>query len=155
MADEKTFPLNYERKFEIDITPNGASETWAPIAAGINNISKEGNEVIDQTQYYDGEGVGSSEVTGGQPVWSFSGHRIDGDAAQDFIFSLDMSYGSARKTKFKATNPDGRVVTGPCTIANINENGGDANAKNEISFEIHANGKPSVTAGAKTVAAEG
>lgn len=155
MADENTFPLNFERKFEINITPSGETETWAAIAAGISNISKEGNEVIDQTQYYDGGGVGSSEVTGGQPVWSFSGHRVDGDAAQDYIFGLALSYGAARKTSFKASDPDGRVVTGSCTIANISESGGDANAKNEISFEVHANGKPTVTAGATIAAAEG
>lgn len=145
MANEKTFPLNYERKFEINTTPGSDSPTWAAVAAGISNISKEGNEVIDQSQYYDGNGVASSEVTGGQPIWSFSGHRVNGDAAQDYIFSLDLTYGDGRKTTFRSTDPDGRVVTGSCTIANISESGGDANAKDEISFEIHLNGKPEVT----------
>lgn len=144
MAAEKVFPLNHENVYEINTTPDktGDQATWARIAAGVQNFSWASNEVIDQTQYYDGGGLASTDVTGGQWVASVSGHRVVGDAAQDYIFGLMLKYGDARKTDFRWTRPDGKTITARVTIANIADAAGDANAKDSISFEIHCNGAP-------------
>lgn len=144
---ETTFPLNFENKYYLNTTPDktGGQETWSPLAAGIQNVSWAGNEVIDQTQYYDGGGLASTEVTGGQWVASVSGHRVIGDAAQDFVFGLMLEYGKKRKTQLKWERPDGKTVTADVTIANIADAAGDANAKDSISFEIHCNGAPTKT----------
>lgn len=145
MAD-KEFVLNFKNKYFLD-TSGGAdgAEVWSPLAAGIQNVSWAGNEVIDQSQYYDGGGLASTEVTGGQWVASVSGHRVIGDAAQDFVFGLMLEYGAKRKTKLKWERPDGKTVTADVTIANIADAAGDANAKDSISFEIHCNGAPTKT----------
>ena len=135
------FILNYENTYEIQV----ADGTYKQLAAGITNVSWSGNEVIDQSVYYDGEGMGSTDVTGGQLVATVSGHRKVGDAAQDYIFSLDLSYGEDRKTQLRWTKPDGRVLECSITIANIEDSAGDANAKDEISFEMHVNGRPTVS----------
>ena len=142
MADETKFILNYENEYLLDTTPSAETETWVPLAAGISNVSWSGNEVIDQSQYYDGNGLAATEVTGGQWVASVSGHRVVGDAAQDYVFGKMLTYGADRKTRFKWNRPDGKTITANVTIANIADAAGDANAKDEISFELHVNGAP-------------
>lgn len=132
--------------FEIDITPGGTEETWARIARGFNSFDPQTNEETDQTHYLDGDGHGSTDVTGVQLTLSFSGHRYYGDEAQDWIYSLKLEVGEGRKTKFRWTLPTGEIFEGPCTIAEITGPSGDANAKGDITVAIHFNGKPQYTA---------
>jgi len=142
---EEGLVLQSSHKFEIDTTP-GAVATYAVLGAGLNNFEPSPNEELSQDNYLDGEGFSETEVTGAQLVISFSGHRKIGDPAQDFIFSKLLSIGKGRKTNFRWTLPNDDKFEGPCTIANIEGPGGDANAKGEISFEIHFNGLPTFTA---------
>lgn len=142
------FALNYTHIYLIDTTPDGAARTWARIGAGIQTVEPDPGENIDQADYYDGDGMASSEVMGGQLVLTFTGHRVMGDVAQDYISGLSFSYGQARKTHLLVINPDGSQIDAAVTIANITgmtTSGGDANAKNDISFELHVNGLPAFT----------
>ena len=141
------FASNYTNLFMIDITPSAASPTWERIGAGINSVSWNGNEVVAQDPYYDGDGQSSSEVTGGQMVGTFAGHRKYGDPAQDYIAGLANQYGSKRHTSFKRIAPDGTVMEGDVTIVNINPGGGDPNAKSDFGFELHYHRAPTVTPG--------
>lgn len=145
--EDISFSLNYTNVYMIDTTPDGPERTWAWIAGGILSVTATPNEVLDQTAYYDGGGQASTDVTGGQMVYAFSGHRKYGDAAQDYIVSLDYSYGEERKTNFRHIAPDGRMVQNTVTIANITPGGGDANAKSDFSFELHNNGVPVIVDG--------
>lgn len=146
-ADDIAFSLNYTNVYMIDTTPWKSTPTWAWIAAGIMNVSITPNETTDQTAYYDGGGQASTDVTGGQMVYAFSGHRRYGDPAQDYVVSLDYSYGEERKTNFRHIAPDGRVVQNTVTVANISPGGGDANAKSDFTFEIHNDGVPVIVEG--------
>lgn len=141
------FAMNYANLYEINVTPEAAAPTWERVAAGINSVEWEGNEEVAQDSYYDGDGLSSSEVTGGQIVGTFEGHRIHGNPAQDFIASRLVAYGADRKTDFKWIAPDGQTLEGIVTIANINPQGGDPNAKSDFGFEVHFNGMPSFTEG--------
>lgn len=135
------FYLNSNYKFEI-----GDDElTLKTLGAGLSSVDVQGNEEIDQTPYLDGEGFGTSDVTGGQPVYAFEGHRDYADDAQNYVFGKQFSYGNDRRCVFKVTAPNGEVVEGSATIANIEGPDGDANAKGEVSFEVHFNGKPTFT----------
>lgn len=140
------FAKNYTNLYEIDVTPDADAPTWARVAAGINDVNWGGNENIAQDAYYDGDGMASSEVTGGQIVGTFSGHRVYGDPAQDYIASLLLDY-AGRHTNFKWTAPDGAVLLGGATVANVNPQGGDPNSKSDFGFEMHYNGMPSFTPG--------
>lgn len=120
------------------------------IAKGITNVEPSNNEELSQDKYLDGDGYGETDVIGAQTVLAFTGHRFYGDPAQDFIFSKTLELGSARRTTFEWTEPDGGKFTGACTIANISGPSGAAGAKGEISFEIHFNGKPAYTPPAAT-----
>ena len=148
MADI-AFALNYTNLFMIDITPSAAAPTWARVGAGINSFTDASTETVADDAYYDGEGMAFTDITGGQIVHQFAGHRKYGDPAQDFIESIATMYGSSRKTSYKVIKSDGTIITGSCTIANIVTGGGDPNAKGTFSFEVRMNGRPSVTAGNK------
>lgn len=144
---DAAFLLQYNHVFEINSTPTAGvgAETYLRIAAGISNVTPSNNEEIDQTAYYDGGGNSESDVIGLQKTITFSGHRKYGDPAQDYIMGLASTLGPDRKTTFKWTFPDGMILEGPVTVANITEPGGEANNKGEIEFEIHFAGAPTVT----------
>ena len=143
------FALNYTNIWMIDITPSASSRTWARLGAGITTVDPNNNEQVEEDEYYDSEGAVDPEVVSIRPVFSFSGDRKYGDPAQDYIASLMYAIGDQRKTSFKRVGPDGTIITGPCTIANIVAFGGDANAKGTLSFELRVKGAPTVTPGNK------
>lgn len=127
----------------------GTTETpiWSRVAAGFKNIATALNEVVYQATYLDGEGWGSSEVTGGQMTITLTGDRVSGDVAQDFIFdeARQFNLGEARKAEYKLETGD-YTLTGECTLANITVAGGDASTVSNVSVTIHINGKPTVSA---------
>lgn len=137
--------LQSAHRFEINVTPGTTPGTYERLGAGLNNFEPSFNEEVAQDTYLDGDGFATSTVTGAQLIITFSGHRKYGDLAQDFIFDNALELGTGRETDFRWTQPDGTIIEGPCTIANIEGPSGDSNAKGEISFEIHFNGKPTVT----------
>lgn len=139
--------MNYTNLYEIDVTPEAASPTWERIGVGINNVDWEGNEEVSQDPDYAGDGMATSDVTGGQLVGTFEGWRDYSDAAQNFVASLLVDYGSGRKTRLRWTAPDGQVIVGKVTVVNVKPQGGDPNAKMDFSFEIHFNGMPEFTPG--------
>lgn len=141
------FALNYTNLYLIDTTPDAEEHTWARIGAGISSVSWDGNEESSDDPYYDGDGLTSTEVTGGQLVGQFSGHRKYGDAAQDYIASLAVAYGAKRHTTLKRIAPDGTIWIGDVTLANITDGGGDPNSKSDFSFDAHFNGRPQITEG--------
>ncbi|SEP56830.1 hypothetical protein SAMN05216232_0181 [Virgibacillus subterraneus] len=144
-----SFLLQSKNKLEINTTPSATgtdSQTWSLLAKGITDMEPDPNEETQQDNYFDGDGFGETDVTGAQLIVSVSGHRFYGDAAQDFIYGLQMELGPARRTDFRLTLPDGSMFEGACTIVNIVGPGGAAGEKGAISFEIHFAGKPTYTA---------
>ena len=141
----KIFELNYQSLYEINTTPESGTATWSRIGAGITSADPSNNESKDQTNYLDGDGYAESEIIGAQFTLAFSGHRVHGDAAQDWIASIEHELGDNRKTQFRYTDMKGNQKTGNCTIVDIDFGGGDAASKKEISFGIDVNGKPTVT----------
>ena len=81
-------------------------------------------------------------------MWTFSGRRVWGDSAQDNIFCQKYKLGNERETDAKVEfTADGYdyVIVFDCTIANIQELGGATEENSAISFEIHVDGKPTLT----------
>jgi len=141
--EDAAFLIQAGFKFEFNKVQNATTDAldWLLIAGGISDVSPEPNEEIDQTAYYDGGGQASTDVIGKQEVYSFEGHRLYGDPAQDYFYNvLNHQVGNARKGTFRVTYPDGAKLVGNATVANISSPGGAANSKGEISFEIHFNG---------------
>lgn len=149
MADQK-FNLNFKNKFEID-TKGGkdpssiTNATFVPLAAGINNFTPSLNETTANDVYYDGEGYGSTDVTGKRLQLAYTGHRLEGDAAQDYIVSHVLDIGDDLKTLARWTQPDGSTIVGQVTISNIVTSGGAPGTKQTLSFTLAFNGKPVYT----------
>ena len=135
-------------KMSIDTTPGGQSETWSEVRVGFDNMQEALNEVVQQYKFLSDEGFGRSRVTGMQPVWTLSGRRIWGDAAQDFIFSKKYGLGAERETQGKVEYVAGGyeyTITFDCTFANLQEIGGATEENSAITVEIHVDGKPTLT----------
>lgn len=147
MAQEIGFLIQSQHKFHIDTTPEAGegAETWSRLAAGFSSFDPQMNEENDQTGYLNGGGLKTTTVMGGQLTIAFEGHRYFGDAAQDFIFGKFIKVGTQRETKMKWEQPDGTILSGPCTIAVIGGPSGEAGGKGEVSVEIHFNGTPEET----------
>lgn len=137
-----TLKRNYETTFEID-TSDTSTPSWAQLK-GFTNFSKAMNEVVEQFAFLDENGWGRSEVVGAQPTVTLTGKRLVGDTAQDFIFAKQYGSFGDRHVSYKMTK-DGKVLTGDCTLANIDDGGGDAQALDEVSVTIHFNGAPTIT----------
>lgn len=101
------FPLNYQTLLEIDRAPNAGTPDWVRVAKGFSNLDENNNDQLDQTNYLDGEGYGSTDVIGAQLIIAMTGHRIYGDDAQDFVESIKTLVGCDRKTQARITAPDG------------------------------------------------
>lgn len=135
-------PLGYQTLFELDTNPEGTA-SYKRVGAGLDGASPSLNEDVTQKGYLDGNGGKSSKVTGFQLIYAFSGERDPSDEAQNYIFSKLFECGAARNTNFRVTGADGTVISGSCTIANIQPPGGNANEPQACGFDIHFNGKPS------------
>lgn len=143
-----TFQPNWKYKLEINTSPSGTA-SYAEVAEGILTMEPEPNEEIAQDNYYADKGNASSEVVGMQVVISLSGHRVFGDAAQDYIAGLQYKVGEDRHTDVRLTFPNGDTIACDVTVANIVAAlgpNGDANAKTDFSCELHFNGVPTYTA---------
>jgi hypothetical protein len=136
------FELNFQRLYEINITPESGTATWSRIAKGIKSADPSTNEDTDNTAYLDGNGFKSTDVIAKQFSIAFSGNRVKGDAAQDFIFAKILEVGDSLKTQARRTDAFGNIITGDVTIKGIDDGGGDAGSKVEVGFTVDYNGQP-------------
>jgi len=136
-----TIPLNYQGMVELD-TNFGGTSNWVKLAAGITGIIPANNDSVDQKQYIDGQGFGSSDVIGMQITLAVAGDRFLTDAAQNFIFDNQYEIGCGRKTQCRITEAEGKFKVCGCTIANIVPPSGESANKKAFTFEIHFNGRP-------------
>ena len=134
-------PLNFQALFELDINPGGTAN-YVRLGDGLASSQPNNNEKVDKKSYLDDNGGNTSEVTGFDYVVSFSGDRIAGNSAQDWIFSKLFAVGASRHTNYRSTGPDGMVISGPCTVVITGVPGGEAGSAQAISFDLCMNGKP-------------
>lgn len=144
--DNFLIQAGYQMKFSEDQEAEVGTGDWLEIGSGISSMDPASNDEVDQTPYYDDGGYNSSDVTGGQETFAFSGHRDYDDPFQNRLYNkIKFTKGNGRKGALHIIFPDGAELHGRCTLAEIEGPGGDANTKGDISFEIHINGKPEVT----------
>jgi hypothetical protein len=141
---------NYDRAVSIGVSSTGTPPTWtyADLEDGIDNISEALNEVVQQYQFLSDKGFAKNHVTGVAPSFTFTGKRVYGDTAQDFIFGTKYQLDSGRKSSLKIVdNGSGTAVTltVDCTICNIQEYGGAATDDQSISFELRFDGQPTIS----------
>lgn len=146
-----TFLVMYGVEVQINTAPNATTAVYATIGDGITNVSEALNEVKQQMYYLINKGFGQSEVTAMHPAITFTGHRVEGDDAQNFIMGLKYSLGSARKTdiKIKVFDPETPTTVFSnysvgVTVTDIQELSGATENGSDISFTLEFNGAPEV-----------
>lgn len=146
-ASGKQFLLNFKNKMEIDTASNTSLDdiskaTWATLDAGISTITPAAADTTDSTAYYDGEGFTDPLVTGKAITFAMAGHRVNGDAAQDYVAKHFLAIGMELRTLVRWTDPTGAQVIAVVTMTSIVPFGGAANAKQTFSFTVSVAGKP-------------
>ena len=129
---------------ESTVSNNVVVWTYARLCKGIESMEFSSGEQNQQYFFLCGEGFAHNETTGAAPQISFSGRRIVGDAAQDFIASKQFSLGADRNTSVKVT-AEGQVITCDATIGDVVSFGGSTLDINNFSATLYFNGKPTVT----------
>lgn len=123
-------------------------DTFAPLADGIDNIAEALNEVVQQYFFLKDKGFATNHVTGMAPAYTFTGRRVVGDAAQDYIFSKKFELDTERQSQIRIVYTDAesqqQAITCSCTICNIQEYSGASTDDSAISFEIRFDGAPTV-----------
>jgi hypothetical protein len=96
-----------------------------------------------------GNGGANNEVTGIAPEYAISGHRVHGDAAQDYIVGLRYTLGEDRKTSLKVEIYDGttlkETIVADCTVTDIVDFGGATTDVVPFSCTLRVNGLPTST----------
>lgn len=142
--------VNYAVSAQIDITPFGNQRTFVEFGNGFNNVAEALNEVINQYQFLTDNGFARNYVTGMAPGYTFTGVRIIGDPAQDFIFNAARKFGlmTERTTNFilSRSNANNTVdqITCQVTLCNLTDIGGATTDGSAVSVEIRPNGKPTI-----------
>lgn len=143
--------LNPEWVIKMSIGTSVSSNTWtyASLCAGIESISPSVNEQNQQAFYMCGNGGANNEVTGIAPEYAVSGHRVHGDAAQDYICGLRYKLGQDRKSSLKVEIYDHttlvETIVADCTVTDIVDFGGNATDLVPFSCTLRVNGIPTVT----------
>lgn len=140
---EKTldFAPNHAHVIELNITPGKKEKTWAWAQRGILECTPESDETTSEDAYYHLLGTTETSVDSIKVSIAMSGHRMYGDPVQDFVQSLALLTGDDRKTDYRWTMPDGTVLEGECTLAELvpGSGMGEANAKGEFAYRINLN----------------
>ena len=145
------FALNYQFANLLTITPEESEPTWAYMGPGIEDISPDRSEKIDETEDYSTGGNTVTTVTGVNKATSVTGKRLIGDPLQDYLDSLEEIFGEERKTQFRVVSPTGEIVEEDVTLKDINMSGpnGGASDKRAISFTMSRNDTPKIIQEAK------
>lgn len=140
----------YGIEMSINTAASQESPVWAVIGEGFNNLAEALNEVVQQYFFLNDKGYARNFVTGMAPVYTLSGVRVLGDAAQEYIFGTERKFGlmADRNTQIKITrraaSGQTETITCDCTLCNVTDSGGGTTDGSAVSVEIRLNGKPNV-----------
>ena len=135
----------YNLELQIGISQQDSTWTYAPLAAGLDNLTEALNEIVQQYFFMSDKGFARNHVTGMAPAYTLTGRRIHGDSAQDFIFGEKFSLDTSRQSSLQLSDPaTNMTLTCDCTFCNIQEYGGASTDDNAISFELRLDGKPTL-----------
>lgn len=155
MTEAKTvdigFALNYQYANLLNVTPGADAPTWAYMGPGIESITPDRSEKVDETEDYSTGGNTVTTVTGVTKTTSVSGKRLIGDPLQEYVASLEESFGKERDTQYRIVSPTGEIVEEDVTVKDIVMSGpnGNASEKQAISFSMARNDTPKLVQEAK------
>ena len=137
-------PVWQDSIIEIGTAYSSNAWTYSRLCQGIKGMVININENVVTEQYLCGNGHAHNEVTGMAPQVQITGDRVEGDAAQDYIFGLQFKLGSERQSSVKITT-SGKVITCDCVITDIVAFGGNSAELKPFNCNIRFNGAPTIT----------
>lgn len=139
------FPV-HNNIFKIGTKGPESTESDMLTPAGLENFSPSFDNTIEEWYSMENQGWRSALLTGKGWSIGFSGKRVVGDAANDYIAGLMLAIGQDACTKFYWRLPDGLTVEQNVIVAVSNNGGGDTTNVGKLEFELRSDGKPTVTA---------
>lgn len=138
--------LNSRYKYYIDTTGGTnlkdlTDAKFVRLGNGFTGSTFAGNETTISNTYLNDDGFGSTDVVGKRFTFAFTGVRMAGDPAQNYIASLQMKLGTDLETRFLIVAPDGKQKVGVISISALVPQGGNSNAGATMSFTINVQGK--------------
>jgi hypothetical protein len=130
---------NLKWKIEVDSTP-ATTATFVEVK-GIESISWDSAEEVQEGYFISDGGFGYSDVTAGRLNITLSGKRVTGDTGQDYIVGKVGKWGNDRKTDLRLTNLTNlKKFTIPCSFEIPTFCGGDAEGLEEFEVVFHSDG---------------
>lgn len=136
--DFEGWVTNDDWVFAIDTTGTAESEKdYTVVQMGISGLDAQLNPITQDKQYI--RAGQSTTKTGTQRTFTTSGDRYIGDAAQDFIFSTEIKYGTGNAVVvpyvyFNVLN--GKGEKGTVSIIVNSDGGGNAGESSAISVDF-------------------
>lgn len=129
------------------IPADGSTEPeYHRLAKWVSNVTDDSEEETDSTGFYDGDGTPEDDVISVKKTYTFEGMYDEEDPAMQFIASLELETGEARKIMFKQVRTNGEVLEGRATVKEPKVTGGEATEYATFSCAISWDKKPEVTA---------
>lgn len=139
--DFEGWVTNDDYVFAIDITGKSEVNNYVVVQMGIEGLDAQLNPITqDKTYIRAGQ---STMKTGNQRSFSMSGDRYIGDAAQDFILSHNIKYGTGSNTVVKYVYFNiltGKGEKGQATIIVNSDGSGNAGESSAIDVEFKKSG---------------
>lgn len=134
-------------KYFIDVTGGTklsdlSDAKWERLGNGFTGSTFSGNETTINNTYLDDGGFGSTDVVGKRFSYAFTGVKMAGDKAQEYVISLQNKLGQDLQTRFLVVDPDGKQMVQLVVISALVPNGGNANAGATLTFTVNVQGKP-------------
>jgi len=138
--------------YQIAVSVETSSGTYS-VLNGIENVSEAVGRIVNTYHFLEDAGFARSHATGAAPSFTFTGRRIAGDTAQDFIFGKKYSFGDDAEFSLKivvTTDPSSTpatttTITCDVTLADCQEYNGGTTDDSAISITLNLNGAPTVS----------
>ena len=131
----------YDQQFKI-----GAASNSVATIADMESFSVSFDNNIETWYAIAEDGWQKALLTGKAITISVSGKRNVGDTGNDFVAGMAFKNGREAECVFQWTFKDGTVVEFANAVIDVREmGGGDSTNVAPLNFDIHSNGKPTVT----------
>lgn len=138
--------------YRCEVSVETSSGTYSTLN-GIENVSESVGRIINTYHFLADGGMARSHATGAAPSFTFTGRRIPGDTAQDFIFGKKYSFAEDAEFGLKivvTTDPSTTpatttTITADVTLADCQEYSGATTDDSAISITLNINGTPTIS----------
>lgn len=139
------FPV-HNNEFKIGIKGmTSEPETDFKMPAGLENFSPSFDNGVEEWYPMEGEGWVERLLTAKAWAISFTGKRVIGDEANDYIAEQLFAMGAGAYVPFEWVMPNGTTIKQKMVCSVTNNGGGDSTNVGALEFELQSSGKPEVT----------